>query len=235
MLVGVKLLFFLGVAALALAVLAPRSVTALLALRYPGAIFHLERKDRVIALAIDDGPDPEASLAIGRYLAAEGIPATFFVIGERAEGQADLLRALSALGHRIGAHFYSDEVTARLPRDRVEASLAATLAAIPGDVPVRLVRPGFGLPSDAAVAVAHGRGLRLVVGDVPGFDAWNPPGWLLRAYFRIAVRPGSIVTLHEGGARGARTLARLPAILSDLRQRGFVFVPIEEESRDEHD
>jgi peptidoglycan/xylan/chitin deacetylase (PgdA/CDA1 family) len=59
-----------------------------------------------LCLTYDDGPGPD-TLELGRYLLAEGIRATFFVLGRHAEGRDDVLARLSAWGHRIGNHTYS--------------------------------------------------------------------------------------------------------------------------------
>jgi peptidoglycan/xylan/chitin deacetylase (PgdA/CDA1 family) len=61
---------------------------------------------KTLCLTYDDGPGPD-TLELGRYLSAEGIAATFFVVGRHAEGRGDLLAQLRALGHRIGNHTYS--------------------------------------------------------------------------------------------------------------------------------
>jgi peptidoglycan/xylan/chitin deacetylase (PgdA/CDA1 family) len=61
---------------------------------------------KTLCLTYDDGPGAD-TLELGHYLSAEGIRATFFVIGRHAEGAGDVLTGLSAAGHRIGNHTYS--------------------------------------------------------------------------------------------------------------------------------
>jgi peptidoglycan/xylan/chitin deacetylase (PgdA/CDA1 family) len=73
---------------------------------------------RALSLTYDDGPD-ERTLDLARYLAGEGIPATFFVNGCRLEGSPPslvagvcegprqdpaILAELVALGHRVANH-----------------------------------------------------------------------------------------------------------------------------------
>jgi peptidoglycan/xylan/chitin deacetylase (PgdA/CDA1 family) len=45
-------------------------------------------------------------LELGRYLLAEGVCATFFIIGRHAEEYPDVLARLNAWGHRVGNHTY---------------------------------------------------------------------------------------------------------------------------------
>jgi|HubBroStandDraft_2_1064218.scaffolds.fasta_scaffold230912_1 peptidoglycan/xylan/chitin deacetylase (PgdA/CDA1 family) len=59
------------------------------------------------SLTFDDGPTPGVTTALGRLLQKEGIPATFFVLGEHANDEA--LAELVTCGHRIGNHTYSHQ------------------------------------------------------------------------------------------------------------------------------
>jgi peptidoglycan/xylan/chitin deacetylase (PgdA/CDA1 family) len=59
-----------------------------------------------LCLTYDDGPG-EHTAELGRYLHAEGIAATFFVIGRHALGHEDLLGRLRAGGHLVGNHTWS--------------------------------------------------------------------------------------------------------------------------------
>jgi peptidoglycan/xylan/chitin deacetylase (PgdA/CDA1 family) len=60
----------------------------------------------VVCLTYDDGPGPHTR-ELGRYLFAEQIAATFFVMGRHAESQRDTLEQLRDWGHIIGNHTYS--------------------------------------------------------------------------------------------------------------------------------
>ncbi len=61
---------------------------------------------RTLCLTYDDGPGPE-TLELGQYLFAEGIAATFFMIGRHVEEYRDVPRQLQQWKHRIGNHTYS--------------------------------------------------------------------------------------------------------------------------------
>jgi peptidoglycan/xylan/chitin deacetylase (PgdA/CDA1 family) len=58
---------------------------------------------KTLALTFDDGPG-EHTLRIARYLADQGVSATFFVVGERAAGREWILDELTRLGHTVGNH-----------------------------------------------------------------------------------------------------------------------------------
>ncbi|RYG30910.1 polysaccharide deacetylase family protein [bacterium] len=59
---------------------------------------------REIALTFDDGPHPAFTGRLLDLLKAEGIPATFFVVGKKAELAPDLIRRMAAEGHEVGNH-----------------------------------------------------------------------------------------------------------------------------------
>lgn len=60
---------------------------------------------KTLCLTYDDGPGAD-SAAIGRFLAARGVRATFFVVGKFAAERPEVLDALHADGHLIGNHTF---------------------------------------------------------------------------------------------------------------------------------
>ena len=56
-----------------------------------------------VALTFDDGPGPR-SAELARMLRDEGVPATFFVLGESVERYGHVLDTYRECGHTIGLH-----------------------------------------------------------------------------------------------------------------------------------
>src|SRR3984957_9714518 len=56
-----------------------------------------------VALTFDDGPGPQ-SAELARLLRDEGVPGTFFVLGESLDRYADVLDTYRECGHVIGLH-----------------------------------------------------------------------------------------------------------------------------------
>src|SRR5262249_38381425 len=97
--------------------------------------------DGVLALTWDDGPDPH-TVQLARYLAAERVPATFFVVGawdarvseEPGRGKQvfetgyvhlRVLDQLVRLGHRVGDHSYNHALLTRASPEFVRVQLDA--------------------------------------------------------------------------------------------------------------
>lgn len=62
---------------------------------------------RTLYLTFDDGPNPRYTEPLLELLAAHGILATFFLIGEEVERYPQLARCIADAGHMLGNHSYS--------------------------------------------------------------------------------------------------------------------------------
>jgi peptidoglycan-N-acetylglucosamine deacetylase len=62
--------------------------------------------DHTIALTFDDGPHPVYTRALLDLLKKHGVKATFFVVGENAEQNTELIKRMRAEGHSLGLHHY---------------------------------------------------------------------------------------------------------------------------------
>lgn len=65
------------------------------------------RYGNVRYLTFDDGPDPQHTPPLLDLLAAHGVKASFFLIGEKIEQHPELVRRIAAEGHLLGNHSYS--------------------------------------------------------------------------------------------------------------------------------
>ncbi len=147
--------------------------------------------------------------------------ATFFLIGERAAAAPALVRTIAARGHEIGHHMWRDRASARLEPGELVAAMDRTLEALAPVVRPRWLRPGLGAPTERLVAEAEARGMRVVVGDVPPLDTHVPFPRLVAAYTVRMAKPGGIVTVHDGGARGVRARQIVARLVPALRRRGL--------------
>ena len=74
------------------------------------------------ALTFDDGPSP-ATAAVLDILAAEGVPATFFVLGANAEGFRGSSSARDE-GHAVGIHGMDHATLAGAAPDAIECQVS---------------------------------------------------------------------------------------------------------------
>jgi peptidoglycan/xylan/chitin deacetylase (PgdA/CDA1 family) len=188
-----------------------------------GLVRNGPRGRRAVALSFDDGPSSytPAFLAV---LRREHVHATFFEIGQEVAGRAATMRRILSEGGEIGNH------TMRHGSYPGYADLAAADARIRAATHFEpcLFRPPGGAFDSDVVAAAGRAGLTTVLWDVDPAD-WSLPG-SDAIYRRVvgAVRPGSIIIMHDGGGDRGETLAALPAIIRTLRVRGYRFDTVSE-------
>lgn len=176
-----------------------------------------ELPPRCVALTFDDGPGPR-SAELARLLCDEGVPGTFFVLGESVERYGHVLDAYRDCGHAIGLHgdrhhpFRSaDHAAGELSRcaERASGYLGDTAWFRPpygvGDWPI----PGFAGPvgwhahgRDWDITYRHGQTVGACVNAIAG---------------RLIERNGGIALLHDFSAPTEFTPAGLTEADLDLR------------------
>ena len=186
---------------------------------------------RAVALTFDDGPSPRYTPRVLRILRRLHVPATFFVVGYLTEQYPGLVQAEIGAGMSVGNHSYNhpevppfDELPRKLVDD--EIALGGRSLNLIGARP-RLFRPPGGSVSTTVTAAAEALGQRVVLWSVDPAD-WQPGIRARQIVRRVlqAVRPGSIVILHDGGGDRSATIAALPAIVRGIRHRGLRLVAI---------
>ncbi|MFE6745495.1 polysaccharide deacetylase family protein [Kitasatospora purpeofusca] len=188
-------------------------------------VYELDADRRVVALTIDDGPDPRHTPTVLALLEQHGIRATFFLIGENAVEHPDLVREIAARGHHIANHTWSHPDLRHLPEAKVREELERTselLHRATGKAPTWFRAPG-GDWSPASLKVSAELGMRPMAWSVDPRD-WARPGTVVITDRVLKdVRPGSIVLNHDGGGDRSQTVAALKAYLPVLIDSGYHF------------
>jgi peptidoglycan/xylan/chitin deacetylase (PgdA/CDA1 family) len=180
-----------------------------------------------VALTFDDGPDPRWTPAVLDILSQAGVPATFCLVGRQVRRFPDLTRTVAASGAALCDHTDGHvEHLSRYPQPTIDAeitSLADVVEQLTGRRPT-LFRPPGGDFSSVLVDAAAAHDMDLLEWSVDPRD-WRPatPDEL-RQRVLDAVRPGSVVLLHDGGGDRSATVAMLPGLIDALRQQGYRFV-----------
>lgn len=200
---------------------------------FPGCLYRVETSAPVLALTIDDGPDPETTPLILAELERYRAHATFFMISSRVAGQEDLIRDLIRAGHEIGNHLTRDVASIRLGAEEFEAELLEAHRVLTRFGSVTWMRPGSGWYSRAMIETAQRHGYRCALGSVYPFDAAIRSIRWARSFLLRNTGPGSIIILHDGGHHGRRTAQVLATVLPELERRGFRIVTLSELARHE--
>jgi peptidoglycan/xylan/chitin deacetylase (PgdA/CDA1 family) len=197
-----------------------------LAARYPGCLYRVPAQARTVALTLDDGPDTATTPLILAELERHRAHATFFLITGRVQSQDSLVRRIVSEGHEIGNHFTRDRPSIRLSADEFAEDLEQAHRVLTPYGAVRWARPGSGWYSQPMVAALDRKGYRCALGSVYPYDAAIPSVTFASWYVRRNVRPGAILVLHDGGARGSRTARILQSVLPWLERQGYRVVSL---------
>ncbi|HEY2397544.1 MAG TPA: polysaccharide deacetylase family protein [Solirubrobacteraceae bacterium] len=185
------------------------------------------------ALTFDDGPHARGTPAVLEVLAAAGVHATFFLVGEQLRRSPALGAEIVAAGHTIGLHCDRHRNLLRLAPRQVRYDLdraQATIEDLTGRSPTHY-RPPYGVLNASALRTANLRGWRTLLWSDWGRDweARATPASIVTSVTAGAV-PGAVLLLHDAddyGATGSwqRTAAALPAVIERLSGRGLQPVP----------
>jgi peptidoglycan-N-acetylglucosamine deacetylase len=176
------------------------------------------RRHRTVAMSFDDGPSPYTHRVL-RILHRFRVPATFFLIGQQVGPFRGEARAELRAGDEIGNHSMHHSF---LPSRGDLAGTNRVIRRATGFRPC-LFRPPGGAVNSRLVGSALSLGMDTITWDVDPRD-WSRPGTgAIVSRVLGAVRPGSIVLMHDGGGPRGETVAALPTILRVLRHRGYRF------------
>ncbi len=190
----------------------------------------------VIALTIDDGPDPEVTPRVLDLLDAQGVRATFFCIAGRARQQAALTREIVARGHSVQNHSLAHRHSFSLLGPRgYEAELSRAqqlLGELTGQRPTCFRAPA-GLRNPFLDPVLHRLGLHLVSWTRRGFDTRERSAERVLSRLTQQLAGGDILLLHDGHAARATSgrpvlLDVLPPLLAQARAAGLRWVTLAE-------
>jgi peptidoglycan/xylan/chitin deacetylase (PgdA/CDA1 family) len=184
------------------------------------------QSQRRIAFTFDDGPD-DRTLEYLAVLAAQGVKATFFVIGSQAKARPDLIRKIVEAGHEVAGHGLTHRTFPSLSPGTLRAELRETEAVLPRPDRGRpLVRPPRGAITLRSLAVTIWSGFTTVLWSIDSDDCRSSdPADLIERLRPEQLRAGDIVLLHENQTWD---LEALPQIIERLHASGFQLVTVSE-------
>jgi peptidoglycan/xylan/chitin deacetylase (PgdA/CDA1 family) len=186
----------------------------------------IERPGRTVALTFDDGPSAWTPRILA-VLRKHQVTATFCMLGDEAQRYPAYARQVVREGHQVCNHSRDHADLARLPKRqaRREVVVAERQIRDAAGVSPTIFRFPYGSSDRTARAVVRGYGMRALGWDVDPKDWTRPPARTITARIVGHVRPRSVVLMHDGGGDRAHTLAALDATITELRRRGYRFVP----------
>ncbi|MEU2711357.1 polysaccharide deacetylase family protein [Streptomyces sp. NPDC007205] len=180
-----------------------------------------------VNITIDDGPNPVWTPQVLQLLRANGVKATFCMIGPQAQAHPELVRQVVAAGHRLCDHTVSHDTTmdkkseAYQSQQVLEAEQQITKAS-GGVQPMYYRAPGGAFtPYSRHLAASHG--MRPLGWNVDSKDFERPGTEAIIATVKRELSNGPTILFHDAGGDRSQTVAALRVLLPWLKQQGYSF------------
>lgn len=176
-----------------------------------------------MVLSFDDGPDPLYTPDILATLRKHNVRAMFFVCGEMADANRDLLREMADDGHVVGNHSWSHPLVPGLTGAAIRDELGRTsevVEATLGTAPLWYRAP-YGAWNRNSFEIGADLGMEPMAWTVDTLD-WTTPGTgtIVRRVLDGAA-PGVVVLSHDAGGNRSQSVAALRRYLPRLLDEGY--------------
>ena len=193
-------------------------------------LWEIQTEEKVVALTFDDGPHPQYTEQVLNLLDQYEAKGTFFLVGEHAENNPEIVYRMYEDGHEIANHTYTHPFTKSVPIVMKEIEQANdVLFSITGYAPT-LFRPVEGQYTDELVEEIVKEGYKLVMWSWhQDTEDWKDPG-VDKIVDKVlsGIEEGNIVLFHDGGGNREQTVKALEKILPELKKQGYKFITVSE-------
>ncbi|MEU1276285.1 polysaccharide deacetylase family protein [Streptomyces sp. NPDC005799] len=200
----------------------PRAAHAPLPVRHE-PFLRMSGRGRTMLLTFDDGPDPRYTPHILDTLAKYEVHATFFVCGEQADWNRDLLARMADEGHVVGNHTWSHPLLTTLTRGQIRSEMKRTSDVIEdayGEKP-QWFRAPYGAWNRAAFQLGADLGMEPLAWTVDTLD-WTTPGTRSIVHrVEDGAAPGVVVLSHDAGGDRSQSVRALKEYLPELLDSGY--------------
>ncbi len=188
-------------------------------------VYSVDTDEKLAAITFDCAWGADDMPRILDALKEADVKATFFVVGQWAEKNPEMVKQMAQEGHDIANHSYSHFRMGSLDRGIINSEIKKC-----GDVIERLtgskcdlLRAPYGDYSNDLLSEASKLGYYTIQWDVDSLD-WKPGISKSEILSRInnKIRPGSIILFHNDTPHTAELL---PEVIAGLKAGGYDLVP----------
>lgn len=206
----------------------PRCLFDIITRVVPGALFYVNTTHQVIALTIDDGPDPRTTPKLLDILSKYGVHTTFFLISSKIPGNESIVRRIIQEGHEIGNHNTTDVPSINFSEKDFAAQLLEADKTLKQFSEIHWYRPGSGWYTPRMIYQAQELGYQVALASLHPFDPQIPFPAYAKFQILTNVQPGAVLLLHDSGTRGINTAETLDSIIPLIKKKGYLIVSLSE-------
>ncbi|NEC88717.1 polysaccharide deacetylase family protein [Streptomyces sp. SID12501] len=186
-------------------------------------LLRVSGRGRTMVLTFDDGPDPRYTPDILRTLREHDVRAMFFVCGEMAVDNKDLLTEMTDDGHVVGNHTWSHPLLTRLTRSEIRSQMERTSKVVEdacGEPPVWFRAP-YGAWNRTAFQLGAELGMEPLAWTVDTLDWMAPGARTIADRVERGAAPGVVVLSHDAGGDRSQSVRALRDYLPELLDSGY--------------
>lgn len=189
---------------------------------YPGCLWKMNSKEKILYLSFDDGPHPTITPFVLDLLKKYNAKASFFCIGENVTKHPETVKRVLEEGHSIGNHTENHlNGWKTSDTDYLENVLKAKT-----NIPSTLFRPPYGRMKKSQIKLMRQEivGIKIVMWNILAGD-WVETISPEKCFDRIRnkISNGDIIVLHDSEKAFPRMQYVLPQILQHFSEKGFLF------------
>lgn len=187
-------------------------------------------EEHKIALTFDDGPHSEKTPGILDILKENEVKATFFIVGENAAGNEEIIERIISEGHEIGNHTFGHKYLFKVDRRVMEREIDLCDDEIfnHSEYNARIFRPPGGIYNDLLADVCNERGYDMVLWSIDTRDWAGTSAEDIEREILDNVEDGAIILLHDYVCGESHTDVALKSVIPKLKELGYSFVTVSE-------
>ncbi len=186
---------------------------------FPGLIWEMETKEKVVYLTFDDGPTPTVTDKVLDMLKQYDACGTFFCVGKNVKKNKRLYNRILREKHAVGNHTYDHHkgwsTTNRLYLKNIQKCKSL--------IETNMFRPPYGRIKRSQIRAIRKK-YHIIMWDVLSYD-FSPNVDPQQCVKNVVdnVKPGSIVVFHDSLKAKSNVLEALPQVLEELTKNGYSF------------
>ncbi len=185
---------------------------------------HIDPDKPMVALTFDDGPNKKVTGPILDVLKEYDSVATFFILGNRASDNADILKRILEEGSEIGNHSYNHKELTKLSYDELRGQIENTQEAVyesTGSMP-KIMRPTYGSFNDNLKKEVE---MPLILWSIDTLDWKSKDAKKVTSHVLSNIRDGDIVLMHDiYDSTGLAVKSLVPQLIN----KGYQLVTVSE-------
>jgi peptidoglycan/xylan/chitin deacetylase (PgdA/CDA1 family) len=164
-----------------------------------------------ILLTFDDYGTESQVTELLSVLRRDKVRAMFFLQGDWADANPDLVKAIAKSGHVIGNHTYSHKNMIALSNEEIRSEIVR-------GVKSTWLRPPQGKYNSRIRNIARGLGFRICYWSTDSDDWQGVSGDYISRKVLSEIGPGSVILFHM---HADNTIKVLPSLIEAIRSRGY--------------